>query len=214
MIAILSANLNSFDKPIEPVEQNRSFTYHCFTDQDFPPITGLTPRLQYRIPKLFGWEMFQGYDTYMWLDGSVSFNRPDCLEWWLEELGDSDIAFIKHPDRHSIKEEADYIDRRIKKGNEYLINRYKNGQHQEQVQEAYKDQSFKDNSLYATTAFIYKNVPVVQQMMKDWWYYQSRYYTCDQVNLPVAIHKSGVKVKSIDANLFKCPYLSFLSKHK
>src|SRR3990167_3032462 len=108
-IAILSCNLGNFDKVIKPVDQElpdgiEQIDYHCFTDSDFPPITGLTPRLQYRIPKLFGWQMFPDYDYYIWLDGSMSFTREDSAKWYMGKLGNADMAVFKHPWRKTIQE--------------------------------------------------------------------------------------------------------------
>src|ERR1035437_88783 len=97
-IAILSANLGGFDTtPQEPVKQDLAVTFHRFTDKDFPPIIGLSSRFQYRIPKMFGWQMFPGYDIYIWLDSSMSLQRSDSVQWLLDQLGNADMAFFKHP---------------------------------------------------------------------------------------------------------------------
>lgn len=215
-IAILSANLGSFDKTKPPVKQDtkHEVTYHCFTDADFPPITGLTPRLQYRIPKLFGWEMFPGYDVYIWLDGAVSFERPDCVEWYLKQLGKNDMAFFKHPVRRNVRQEVEHIQKKLDENNWYIVPRYKNGLHKEMLEHSLKDKTYRDNHLYASTMFVYRNTAKVRHALEDWWFYQSRYYTCDQVNLPYVLHKHKIKVSKIDENLFKIGHLSLVSKHK
>lgn len=212
-LAILSCILGGFDTPVDPVEQSVPFYFHRFTDSDFPPITGLTPRLQYRIPKLFGWEMLPNYDYYVWLDGAVSFKRGDCLTWWLNQLGDGDIAFFKHPSRRNIRQEVEHIQEHLELGKPYITARYKNGLHQEQLQ-VILDSGYKDRSLYASTAFIYKNTPQVQEFMKDWWYYQSRYFTCDQVPLPWLLEKHKLKVKTLDEPIYKTGYISLVSHHR
>lgn len=215
-IAILTAILGDFDKPFDPVPQKtrREVMFHRFTDKDFPPITGLTPRLQYRIPKLFGWEMLPGYDYYIWLDGSVSFERPDCVEWFIRQLGDADIALFKHPVRRNIRQEVAHIDEHLKQGKPYITSRYKNGLHNEQLRECLADPNFKDRNLYASTAFIYRNNSKVHEAMKLWWYHQSRYFTCDQIALSYVVWKAGLKVNKINENQYKIGYLSLVSKHK
>jgi hypothetical protein len=217
-IAILTANLGNFDTPIDPVEQffldGMELAFHRFTDVDFPPITGLTPRLQYRIPKLFGWEMFPGYDVYIWLDGSCSFERGDCVKWFLEQLGDADMALFKHPVRRNMRQEAEHIEKKLQQGNPYLTPRYKNGLHKEQLAECMADPAFKDKVLYASTAFIYRNNPKVQEAMKSWWYHQSRYFTCDQIALPYVVWKHNLKINLINENQYNIGYLSLVSKHK
>lgn len=215
-VAILSANLNSFDKTKEPVDQELpegidSVTYHCFTDSDFPPITGLTPRFQYRIPKMFGWQMFPGYDYYLWLDGSVSLQRPDCLRWYMEQLGDADMAFFKHPTRRNVRQESEHIEEHLKLGKPYITSRYKNGLHKEQLADIQLDKEFKDNKLYASTTFIYRDSEEVRDALRMWWLHQSRYFTCDQIALPYVIRNLAVNI--LDEPIFKSGYISLVSNH-
>lgn len=210
-VCILTANLGNFDTPVDPVAQTHPSIFYRFTDENFPPITGLTPRLQYRLPKLFGWEMFPGYDYYIWLDGTFGFTRPDCVVWFLEQLGDADIALFKHPWRKTIKEEVDHIEEHLQLGKPYITARYKNGLHKEFLAKIQED-DFPDKLLYTSTAFIYRNNEVVQHAMRAWWFCQSRYFTCDQVHLPYVVQ--DLKVKMIDENQYKIPYLSLVSEHK
>lgn len=218
-VAILSANLGNFDvTPKDPVPQDlpegvSEIVFHRFTDEDFPPITGLTGRFQYRIPKLYGWQMFPGYDVYIWLDSSMSLQRPDCVKWFLEQLGDNDAAFFRHPWRGTIKEEVDHIEKKLDEGNDYIVKRYKNGLHKEIYREIQKEEGFVDRDLYASTVFIYRNNPVSQDLMCAWWYFQSRYFTCDQIALPFAIYLIEAKVRKIPDNLFKIGYVSLVSHH-
>lgn len=218
-IAILTANLGSFDTSVDPIKQDLpkgvdEIVFHRYTDSNFPPATGLTPRLQYRIPKLFGWQIFPGYDVYLWLDGSMSFTRPDCLKWFMEKLGDNDIALFKHPWRNSIKEEVDLIEEKLVQRGKYITSRYKNGFHKEQLAECMSDPDFKDTILYTSTAFLYRNNKKVQDAMKMWWFHQSRYFTCDQIVLPYVVFKSGLKVGVINEDQYHIPYLTMVSKHK
>jgi len=217
-VCILSANLGSFDKVVEPVEQElpegiESVSYHCFTDEDFPPITGLTPRLQYRIPKLFGWEMYPGYDIYLWLDGSVSLRRPDCLKWYVQQLGDGDMAFFKHPSRRNARQETAHIEEHLQRGKPYITTRYKNGLHKEQLAEILSDRDFKDDKLYASTVFIYRDSEKVRDALKLWWLHQSRYFTCDQIVLPYVLWKCNLKVNTFNEPIYKSGYISLVSKH-
>lgn len=215
-VAIISANLGNFDDPIDPVKQDVpdgvEVHFHRWTDENFPPITGLTPRLQYRIPKLFGWEMLPGYDYYFWLDGGMSLQRPDCIKWYLEQIDDNDLLLFRHPWRNTIKEEVDHIEEKLQQNNPYITSRYKNGLHKEQYEMILR-RAYTDDCLYASTAFMYKNTPLVRIMLQDWWYYQSRYWTCDQVVLPYLVKRSGATVSEIKDNLFKSEYMSLVSKH-
>lgn len=212
-VAILQANLGAFDTPKDPVKQSIPTTFHRFTDKNFPPIGGLTPRLQYRIPKYFGWEMFPDYDYYIWLDGSVSLLREDCATWYLEQLGDGDIAFFKHPTRRNIRQEVAHIEEHLKAGKPYITARYKGGLHKEQL-ELIQASGYKDRNLYASTVFIYRNTLKVRGMMHDWWHWQSRYYTCDQIALPWVLWRNKLTVKVLQEPLYKSGYISLVSNHK
>jgi len=218
-IATLTANLANFDKVVDPVAQNlpkgiEEIFFYRFTDKNFPPIKGLTPRLQYRIPKLFGWEMVPGYDIYIWLDGSMSLIQPDAVEWFLKKLGKNDVALFRHPWRKTIREETDHIEEKLQKKGKYITSRYENGLHKEQLAVCLADPDFKDKILYTSTAFIYRNNKRIQKAMKMWWYHQSRYFTCDQIALPYVIFKSKLKVGVIKEDQFNIPYISMVSKHK
>jgi len=219
-IAILSANLGNFDQTAkDPVKQDyptgvEKIKFHRLTDNDFPPITGLTPRLQYRIPKLFGWQMFPGYDVYIWFDSSCSLQRSDCVQWYLQRLGNADMAFFRHPWRSTMKEEVEHIEKKLSEGNEYIVSRYQNGLHRDMLNEALANEGFRDEHLYASTAFVYRNTYRSREALKQWWFYQSRYFTCDQVALPYALYLSGAMVEKIPENLFKIGYLSLVSHHK
>lgn len=217
-VAILTAVLGGFDELIDPIAQNLpsdvEVAFHRFTDEDFPPIVGLTPRLQYRIPKLFGWEMLPGYDVYIWLDGSVSLQRDDCVQWFLEQLGDTDMAFFSHPVRRNVRQEVEHIEEKLQQNHPYMMPRYANGLHKEHHQVMKADSSFKDDKLLTSTAFIYRNSEVARQTMKEWWFQQSRYFTCDQVALPYVLHTIKPRFNIIKENQYKIGYLSLVSKHK
>jgi hypothetical protein len=213
-IAILTANLGNFDKPVDPVKQEteHEIKFHRFTDDDFPPITGLTPRLQYRIPKCFGWEMFPGYDYYIWLDGACSFERPDCVWWYVKQLADNDMAFFKHPSRRNVRQEVRHLEEHLNLGKPYITKRYKNGLHREFFDKILAE-GYRDKGLYASTTFIYKNNPQVQKALTDWWLLGSRYFTCDQIQLPYVLWKNEIRVKTFDEPLYKSGYISLVSKH-
>lgn len=214
-VAILTCILGDFDTPVDPVKQNIPVDFHRWTDSNFPPITGLTPRLQYRIPKLFGWQMLPGYDYYIWLDGAWSFGREDCAQWYLDQLEGADIAFFKHPSRSSIKEEVDHIEDHLQRGKPYITSRYKNGLHKEALQSIRHEYEFyQDDRLYASTTFIYKNSKEVQNFLKDWWLWQSRYFTCDQVVLPYLLETHRLRVRTFDEHIYKTKYLKEVSRHE
>lgn len=223
-VAIIHINLRGFDNPFLPVEQElpdgiERVDYHCFTDKDFPPIADLPGRFQYRIPKLFAWQMFPGYDYYLHLDGEWTLKRPDSLKWYLEQLSNYDIGFYAHPNRSTIKDEVEHIDdylhrrKGTTRGQEYIISRYNNGLHKEQLADIQLDKDFEDNKLYASTVMFYRDSEDVRDALRLWWLNQSRYYTCDQVALPFALYKAGVAVKTFEEEIYKTGHMSKTGSH-
>lgn len=204
-VYVLTASLGNFDRIEQPIEQSMPFGWWCFKDEDFPPIAGLSPRLQYRIPKTQGWQIKPGADVYIWLDGSMKFARRDSLEWLVGQLGDGDMAIFKHPDRKTIREEVEYLE--AKKDHPYIKARYENGLHKEQLAEV-DATAYSDDRLWASTLFAYRPNGAVRAMMKDWLYTSVRYFTCDQVALPYLAWCHGVDVREIDLNPFKNEYFN------
>jgi len=206
-IAVITANMGNFDKQVDPVPQSLPFAFFRVTDHDFPlRDRAMTPRLQARIPKMFGWQMFPGYDIYIWVDSSCQLSHPDSVKWFWEQMGyEKDMAVFKHPNRKTVQEEADYIKQRLAKNCPYITPRYKNELIDEQLKEI--DPSAQ---LYASTAFIYRNIPVVQKALKEWWYHTSRFHIVDQLSMPFALRE--IEKTEIPQSYLKIPYLKYVRK--
>jgi len=203
-IAVISANLGNFEKPTHHVEQSTPADYFLFNDENFPPrFNAMTPRLQARLVKMFMYQMKPGYNYYLWVDSSCILSHKDSIQWFMNHLGDADLAVFKHPHRNTIGEEAKYIQHRIDIKTSYITSRYEN--------EILDDQMSEINEpglpLYATTAFIMRNTYDMHKLMKEWWYGTSRYHIVDQIWLPYAIKKSQCKVNVIPDNFMKCDYI-------
>jgi len=214
-IAVISANMGGFDQPVDAVEQElpqgAKLSTVRITDKEFPPRKkSMTPRLQARIVKMHTWQFAPGHDYYLWVDSSCRLARPDSVKWFLEQLGDNDIAVFKHNRRNTIKKEADYLKERLEletsgKKQPYVLPRYENELIDEQLAEVNPN-----GELYASTAFIFKDSPAVRAAMKEWWYQTSRYHSIDQLSFTHAISK--LKVKVIHQDYLKCEYLEYVRK--
>ena len=71
------------------------------------------------------------------------------------------------------------------------------------------DKTFVDDSLYSSTAFIYKNTKKVQNILKEWWFHKSRFLIHDQLALPYVVQKGNGKVNIIDENYLRCHYITY-----
>lgn len=207
-ILVVSANLGDFERHITHVPQDVGYEHQLYTDKNFSPrFNSMTPRLQARIPKMMAWQMKPGYDYYIWIDSSCRLADNHAIGWFLEQLGDAEAAFFKHPHRNTVQEEADYLKERLQleatgKKQKYILPRYENERIDDQM--AVVDP---EGELYASTAFIYRDTPKIRDLMTIWWLHTSLYHSIDQLSLTTAIKHSGAKVNVIPDNYLKVPWI-------
>ena len=139
-VALISANIGGLDH--EPIHKPQSVSYdnHRFTDENFPLRTkAMTPRLQAKIPKCFGWQLAPGYDYYLWLDGVFGLDHRDSIKYFLDKCQKHDIVVFRHS-RINIFEEWRYIRRGLWQSS-YIISRYKDEFLKEQYQAIRQDKN-------------------------------------------------------------------------
>lgn len=206
MNLVVSANLGDFDKPVKHAKQSLDCDYFTYTDENFPPRhCSMTPRLQARIPKMFAWQMNPDYEYYLWVDSSCRLAHKDSLKWFLEQLGDKDLAVFKHPQRKTVQEEADYLKKRLAKNCPYITPRYENERIDDQMAVVEPNAQ-----LYASTAFIYKNDTPARDALTIWWTHTSLYHSIDQLSLPIALKNSGCTFNEIDEDYSNCKWLEYV----
>jgi hypothetical protein len=208
-IAVISANLGGFDRPLEHVPQSLPYDYFLFTDQNFPPRDKvMSPRLQAKIPKFFGWQMAPGYDYYLWIDGSLAMSDPDTVKYFYDNCQDHDIVVFKHPVRPNIRQEVRYTRKGVKQKSAYMLGRYENEMIQEMYDVVQADKDFVDDLLVNGGLYMYRNTPEVQAMFKEWWYYVTRYVVQDQISFPYVLKKSGIRINVRPDEVNNCKYVS------
>jgi hypothetical protein len=208
-VAFIYLNIDNYEPPYESVPQitpGYEYDVFHFTDENFPPRScAITPRLQSKIHKFFGWQIVPDYDIYIWVDSGFAMHRDDSVAWLLEQLGDNDIAFLRHPTRELISQEADFIRENLKKSNR-LMARYDN----ELLDELMA--TMPDGKLYAGGIFAYRNNERVQLAMKEWWYNTSRYHLDDQLSISHSF--KDCKIGMIDEEYYKSKYFTFIRGKK
>lgn len=211
-LAIVSANLGSFDREVEWVAQSApgyDVTVHRFTDANFPPrAKSMTSRLQSRIPKMFAWQMVPGADVYMWVDASFALLDSRAAQWGLEQLGDKDMAVFRHPERKTICEEYEFLKAKMAEGNEYLLSRYEGELLDEQMEAIAADPSYVDDRLFSAGIFLYRSTYWVNIAMMTWWHHTTRYHSIDQLAFPYVLGKEGYHV--IEENIYRTPYITHI----
>lgn len=212
-VAFISANLGNYESITVSVPQtvleDIELSYYLYTNKNFPPRSKtMAPRLQAKIPKMFAWQMVPGHDVYIWTDAQFTMLRGDSIMWLINQLEDYDIAIFKHPFRDTVAKECDFLRDNMPISNR-LMERYTGELLDEQMNVCISDLK-QDNVLYASGIFIYRNNPQVQSLMKEWWYYTTRYHNLDQLSLPLAIQESGCKAKSINEDYYHCKYFTLM----
>jgi len=202
-IALVSSATGEFVQPPH-VPQNVEFSSLCYTSENFlPRVSSLSTRLQARIPKMFAWQMNPGFDLYVWLDASFSLSHAGSLGWFVESLGDAPAAFFLHPERQTVRQEAEFIRQKIASGNRYLTRRYV-GEDIDGHLALLDELRYPDDCLYATGAFVYRTTEVMRRVMWKWWAYTSRYHAVDQLSLPVALWEERVAPAILLGDIFDC----------
>ena len=215
-IALISANLNNIDVRVKHDSQILPTSVHLsdyyYTEENFPLRSkSITPRMQAKIPKLFGWDLIPGFDIYIWLDASFKLTEH-AVQWLLDQLQYADLAVFRHPSRNSILLEADHLIKRLTgkvMRSQYICDRYTNEWLEEQLNAYLSDSSFLDNRLFACGCFIYRPTNTVKELMHNWWWHITRYHINDQLSFPYVLSKSHVEFNTINSNIFKCPYLIY-----
>jgi hypothetical protein len=223
-VAFISASLGGFDKNMQDAHKRQTIPtdFYYFTDENFPPRThALSPRLQAKIPKMFGWEMVPGYDYYIWADAVIMLCSEKAVEWLLSYVKYHDVAFFRHQDfRPTIMEELIFMENHMSGksmnyfAQQYLNMRYGSEPIRKQVEHYLKDPLFVDNHLYAAGLFIYKNKPHVRQMLRNWYLENAKWSVQDQLSLPYVLSGSGCSVNVIDDQIVYNKYTEYFWRNE
>lgn len=198
---IISASLGGFDGDA------------TFTDANFPPrINAMTPRLQAKVPKCFGWQLKPGYEWYLWHDGNIKLN-----EGAVEYIADPkyDVVVFQHPHRKTIEWEHRYNWRALfnNKPSRYMQTRYIGEMSREQEHAQFEDPDYVDNLLINGGVFLYRNTQSVRDMLKEWWYHITRYSVNDQLSFAYVLKQSGVKYKVLPDDITDCKWFE-VARHR
>lgn len=161
------------------------------------------PRMQAKYFKCMPHEVLD-CDVSIWVDGNAMILQPGFVEWCLEQLGDNDIAVIKHPDRNCIYKEAIFCKGMAKYQDVDVL-----GQVAEYRQEGFPD----DYGLWACGLLIRRHNKRIKKFNKMWWEHNLKYTYQDQLSFPVCVKRSGVKLKTINLPLNENNLITFLTPH-
>lgn len=169
-IAIISANIGGIDNEQSIVPQTIPFDYYYITENNLPfPLPNLDNRLKSKYCKIMTHKFLPEYDIYIWLDGRVNITSPLFVEKFISNLNEQDITIMKHEVRDNIYSEMEFIISLMKKGNPYLLDRYKNQQMEEELKFYIKEQVPENLPLFACGIFARLNNDKVNLIFNEWW---------------------------------------------
>lgn len=130
------------------------------------------------------WKLFAGLDEHdvtIWLDASMTITAPGFVGKCLAALGDHDLAFVRHPWRDCIYDEAEFS---------AGLDRYRDEAPHIRAQASfYRNIAVPAHrGLVATGFYVRRDGPRVRQLMADWWWEIITRSHQDQVSLPVLLH--------------------------
>jgi len=193
-VALITANVGNHCSPrtICPQAFDGELVVIKYTDENFPLRASMTPRAQGKIPKMLGWQMHPGFDYYIWMDASFSITRDNSIQWLVSQCKGYHACFYRHTQRNFVREERQFLEDEIKKGNKYIIERYAN--------ELYNDEWFKEDlPLLAAGLFIYTGAMFAP--LYEWYCETMRYNINDQLSLPYILKSNYCSFNVIQENI-------------
>lgn len=180
-------------------------TISNYDDHNYPSRRlAMHPRLKSKIPKMLEWRYIDA-DWYVWLDDSFSVLSKTLAEDILKVAGKNKLCLFKHPNRNSIKEEYEFMQKKLNKKNLYLFSRYAGEPIQQQVEHYLNDSSFKDHNLFSMGFFAYHKS--MKPLMLEWFLENIAWSVQDQISFPYVLQKHKVKYSLFEGTFLSNPYV-------
>ena len=205
-IHFISASFNrNKSKQFSIKSSNHKITISTYDDHNYPSRRlAMHPRLKGKIPKMLEWK-FVDADWYVWLDDSFSVLTDSLAEDILKVAGKNKLILFKHPNRNSIKEEYEFMQKKLNKKNLYLFSRYAGEPIKKQVEHYLNDSSFRDNKLFSMGFFAYHKS--MKPLMLDWFLENITWSVQDQISFPYVLQKHKVRYSLFEGTFLRNPYV-------
>lgn len=154
-----------------------------------PDQPGVHPRMVAKWYKLMPHLALPEYDLTLWIDGSHQIANPHFLEEAIFQLGDSEMALYRHPDRDCIYDEADLS---------VTLRKYQDQPIREQVEHYLSEGHPPHWGLWACGTLLRRRTGLIAALMTAWWDEINRWSYQDQISLPVVLRESGFRPRVFD----------------
>jgi hypothetical protein len=149
------------------------------------------PRVYGKVNKMMNWDLYPGYDYYVWRDARIFFKSSDCVVDFVESLV-GNVGFFNHRFNDSIQKELEYIEKN--KQLKYISSRYNVDLIESQVKK-YLSDGMNQKHHFEGGLFCYSKSLIENRqsnLMKSWFCETMMWSENDQISLPYAIWCSGV----------------------
>lgn len=191
-----------------PVEKKKrlwlqeEFNSIRFRQFKYPSENDSYNRLIAKLPKMqFQKLLVKSYDYYVWVDSKFTLldSWPDSLLELIKLYGQHELAVCPHSERHSIREEFEYMKYYIRRKSDNLCSKYVLKDMYYQVSDYLSDSSFVDDSLYECGFLLFSAKVLSHEGFLNTWYAHNYYYSVqDQLSIPYLLKKYCVDVCPID----------------
>lgn len=176
-----------------------------YTKLDDNVRTNLTPNLKKQALKMLNWRDVKA-DYYVWLDSDITLLNSKAVDWMINNIIMMPFVanFFQCHERSSISEEVEYI------CNDCETDSSLCSEAKSQIKDYVGDITFQDDSLYLTSAFIFKRELVAEEgfnLMLDWYLETASRGGVDQLSLPYLLHKHDVAFGTFDECMMTNNYM-------
>ena len=189
---------------VNGVQQASSHTL-IYTKLDDSVRANLTPNLKKQALKMLNWRDVKA-DYYVWLDSDITLLNSKAVDWMINNIIMTPFTanFFQCHERSSISEEVEYICNDCDTNNALCL------EAKSQIKGYVDDITFADNSLYLTSAFIFKGELVAEEgfnLMLDWYLETASRGGVDQLSLPYLLHKHDTPFGTFDECMMTNNYM-------
>lgn len=208
---IYTAILAGSDILNTPLYVDKSCDYICFTDSvelqskfwrivRIKPLANANRYMVAKAIKVLGADILNAFDESIWMDGSILLKRDP---WLLidGQFGNSDFAFMKHPDRNCVFEEIEACAVQGKDSRSNL----------ESVRSQLVNAGYPQNNGLISGGFIYRRHKTqVKQLFRDWMRNITEFSRRDQLSFNYTCWRGGRSITYIDLDIFNNDYFAVL----
>jgi hypothetical protein len=212
-VAVITAITGRMDDPKTMPPQTVEHTFHFFNDKHVPvEYRHLNKRTQALYFKQQMHKLVDA-DVYIWIDAKVQVDGNDFVEQCLTELGDNDIAILKHGERDCVYDELNYIIEQTEAGRPYFVARF--SYRLEKIKATFSvlrdEYTFPIHAgLGDCSVMVWRNNEMTRAIQNNWWKTCSEADLFDQVEIRFLIHAFGLSYTWITFT----PGTFHLVKHK